>query len=482
MARRAKLPATEPALANETAQRAKPLRVGTPEDGHGTGASYEEVLVDIGDLDPYPTNPRLERDERTRDALAEDLSVFGFERRYALTVRRLPNGRMQIVGGHTRYEAALLAGLSRVWVRIFDWDDRTAAEQVLLDNRQRGATPMEIALHSLQMERDGHLVLAQGKAGEGLTAFARRVGLDPQNLRRYRRGASVALAVATSGVVTVGELRDRAEHLACIAELDEAMWPDLVRRCASEDWSVGTTRARVSGLLALQFASNDMPASTPEAPALPAQDAAKAIGAADAGNEKSTTDPAPVARIEPEDVDAGRSLNTDAVGSGDGATEGTPGSDNRKQVALVKRLREALVLVEIAAGAALGVLGPVDPVRKSCVQCGGTRFSASKREPAPTCVGCKDGKPKRGQTIIDTADVRNVYLLVAWSALVPIGDVRVEMTPVLVVERQRAIDFSTHDGNVLRTTDPAASAEDLRGALEAVLLEHAKKVMPEGRS
>jgi hypothetical protein len=185
------------------------------------------VKIPLALLDRHPKNPRLAFHDAMMGAMVAQMQARGsFDPAHAITVRTKPDGRFEIVHGHTRGESATRAGLDHIWAFVVDMGDEEAFLELALGNAQDPLSHLELALHSLDAAS-----AAPGQPGLGLADYARRVGLQASNLSRYRNGAEVYRAVraelATSDNFIRG-CRDKAEQLASIAAAPRAEWVALV--------------------------------------------------------------------------------------------------------------------------------------------------------------------------------------------------------------------------------------------------------------
>ena len=98
----------------------------------GRGGVMEVVAADI---DRSPWQARSDFDSDSIKELADSIRVNGIVQ--PPVVRRLPNGRYQLITGERRTRAAMLAGLKRIPVVLVDANDRKAAEMGLVENIQR---------------------------------------------------------------------------------------------------------------------------------------------------------------------------------------------------------------------------------------------------------------------------------------------------------------------------------------------------------
>lgn len=197
--------------------------------------------VPLEALVPHPDNPRLAFNDELKKSLAAQMrKATRFEARHAITVRR-HGGKLQILSGHTRVEAAKLAGLTLVMAWIVDVSDEEALLLLALDNQQEPLSKLEIALYSFK-------VIDQRKVWTQET-FAAEFHLQASNLRRYRKGAMVYAYVVRDGGGTdkfIG-CQGRVEHLATITKAPQGQWGALVMACLAHDWTIAQTERAAEG-------------------------------------------------------------------------------------------------------------------------------------------------------------------------------------------------------------------------------------------
>ena len=91
--------------------------------------------IAIADLVAREDQPRQHFDEAGLRQLADSIQAQGFIGQ--ITVRPAGAGKWEVLAGHRRRRAAILAGLSELPAVIVELDDRAAREFVLLDNLNR---------------------------------------------------------------------------------------------------------------------------------------------------------------------------------------------------------------------------------------------------------------------------------------------------------------------------------------------------------
>lgn len=102
-----------------------------------------EVSIDLIDVNPF--QPRQDFDEEALEELAASIRQLGIIQ--PLTLRKLDNGRFQIIAGERRLRAAKIAGLRTVPAFLITTNDQGMLEMALVENIQRtDLNPIEIAI------------------------------------------------------------------------------------------------------------------------------------------------------------------------------------------------------------------------------------------------------------------------------------------------------------------------------------------------
>ena len=136
-----------------------------------TGGSSSINEIDVNLIDANPNQPRREFDPETLQELADSIEEIGIVQ--PITLRKMEDGRYQIIAGERRWRASMMVGLSTIPAYIRTADDENVMEMALIENIQRqDLNSLEIAL-AYQHLID-HYGLTQEKlanaAGEGLSA------------------------------------------------------------------------------------------------------------------------------------------------------------------------------------------------------------------------------------------------------------------------------------------------------------------------
>ena len=209
--------------------------------GKSTGQSAEISWIPVTDLHPHPDNPRLIYRQDIIDTIASSIAEGGFKPEYALLVRLFGDG-YQVISGHTRLKAAQQAGCSVLPCWVKDLDDESAFMELVLANNQGELSPLEYGMHVLK-----YVELSEGGRGKkgGLSEYARVVGKSRPRLSEYKDAADI---VKTLNVSDVGQVLDKANHLAAIHKAPDKYWQQLTELLIENEWSVKQTEGIVDAI------------------------------------------------------------------------------------------------------------------------------------------------------------------------------------------------------------------------------------------
>jgi ParB family chromosome partitioning protein len=122
----------------------------------GRGPEGSIVHIPVSQIEPNPLQPRLGFKEEELEELAASLQAYGMVQ--PLVVRRLPNGRYQIVAGERRWRAAQRAGMTTVPCLVREVSDDNLLATALVENLQRAdLNPVEAARGYKRLMEDLHL-------------------------------------------------------------------------------------------------------------------------------------------------------------------------------------------------------------------------------------------------------------------------------------------------------------------------------------
>ena len=106
-------------------------------------SSINEIEIEL--IDANPNQPRREFDSEALKELSDSISEIGIIQ--PITLRKMDNGRYQIIAGERRWRASKLAGLATIPAYIRTADDENVMEMALVENIQRqDLNSLEIAL------------------------------------------------------------------------------------------------------------------------------------------------------------------------------------------------------------------------------------------------------------------------------------------------------------------------------------------------
>ena len=96
-------------------------------------------------IEPNPFQPRLSFDQTALNELASSIKTLGLIQ--PITVRKLDNGKFQIISGERRFKACGLVGMTNIPAYVRDTNDQGMLEMAIVENVQReNLDPIELAL------------------------------------------------------------------------------------------------------------------------------------------------------------------------------------------------------------------------------------------------------------------------------------------------------------------------------------------------
>lgn len=232
----------------------KGLSALIPESADVMSAPPRSLDVDIDLLEPNDYQPRAHMDDARLEELARSIQTNGVIQ--PILVRRLPQGRYQIIAGERRWRAARRSGLHKVPIvvkELAETDRQRWLEMALIENIQRED------LNAIE-EAEAYRRLID-EFGLSQEAVAAQVGKDRSSIANHLRLLKLPEEVradVAAGLLSMGHAR------ALVALPNEADQRRLAREVVSRGLSVRETEALVKKMTAA-------PAPAPAA-AAPAKD------------------------------------------------------------------------------------------------------------------------------------------------------------------------------------------------------------------
>lgn len=189
-----------------------------PTDQELRELSKETLEVPVDAIETNPYQPRTDFDETAMEELAQSIRVHGIIQ--PLTLRKLHEGKYQLIAGERRWRAARIAGLKTVPAYIRLANDQGMLEMAIVENIQRAdLNPMEMAF-SLQRLIDEckltHEELSSrvGKQRSTVSNFLRLLKLPPQVQQSLRKD-EISMGHAKS----IAGLEDISSQLMVLGEV-----------------------------------------------------------------------------------------------------------------------------------------------------------------------------------------------------------------------------------------------------------------------
>jgi ParB family chromosome partitioning protein len=180
-----------------------------------------ETWATVASITPNPFQPREVFDDPGLDELSASIRDKGLLQ--PLVVRRVGDGRYQLIAGERRLRAAQRAGLERVPIVVRDADDGEALELALVENLQReNLNPVEEA-RAYQRLCDEF-----GLSQEEIAQHVRKNRSTVTNSLRLLQLAPDVLGQVASGALTAGHARSLLGLSS--AEAQTAVARDVIAR------------------------------------------------------------------------------------------------------------------------------------------------------------------------------------------------------------------------------------------------------------
>ena len=166
------------------------------------------MLVPVASVEPNPYQPRTEFDPSALEELAQSIRQQGIIT--PVTVRRMPDGKYQLIAGERRWRAARMVGLDEMPAYVRSATDNQVREMALVENIQRSDLgAMDVALAYRQLIEECQLTHEElsekvGKDRSTITNYLRLLNLPAETqLALGQDKISMAHARALAGVEDV---------------------------------------------------------------------------------------------------------------------------------------------------------------------------------------------------------------------------------------------------------------------------------------
>ena len=165
--------------------------------------------IALSDIEVNPKQPRRYFKEEALNELADSLKTHGLIQ--PITVRKMPDGKYQLISGERRMRAAKIAKLEKIPAYIRATDDGEMHILALIENIQReDLNPIEVAIsltllkEELHLETDEQIAKQVGKSRAAVTNYKRLLNLPPEIIKAVRdQSISFGHAKALAGLKNV---------------------------------------------------------------------------------------------------------------------------------------------------------------------------------------------------------------------------------------------------------------------------------------
>lgn len=200
-----------------------------------TAGSSTFAEISIRDIVPNPKQPRTRFDQDAMLDLASSIRNLGIIQ--PITVRKMSDGRYQIISGERRYRAAKLANVSEIPAYIRTAEDEEVSQMALVENLQReDLNAIEIALAYQALIDSQHLTQEQ---------MSELVGKKRATVTNYLRLLKLPAEIQSG--ITEKKI-DMAHARAILGAVDPLKQIELYNKTLEEHLSVREVERMVSRL------------------------------------------------------------------------------------------------------------------------------------------------------------------------------------------------------------------------------------------
>ena len=123
-------------------------------------SSADILRIPVDMIEPNPYQPRMNFDKEALDELADSIRTLGLIQ--PITVRKIAEGRYQIISGERRFRASRLTGMEMIPAYIRDTNDQGMLEMAIVENIQReNLDPIEVAMSYQRLIEECNLTQEQ---------------------------------------------------------------------------------------------------------------------------------------------------------------------------------------------------------------------------------------------------------------------------------------------------------------------------------
>lgn len=190
--------------------------------------------LSVAQLQPGKYQPRTHMDQDSLQQLAESIKAQGIMQ--PILVRRLEDGRHEIIAGERRWRAAKLAGLNEVQVLVREVADEAALAMALIENIQReNLNPLEEATGILRLINEFSMTHQAAAEAVGRSRSA------VTNLLRLLNLAKPVQEMLMQSQIDMG-------HARALIGLSEGQQTEIAHEVANKKLSVRETERLVQRL------------------------------------------------------------------------------------------------------------------------------------------------------------------------------------------------------------------------------------------
>ncbi len=156
----------------------KPVSYQQKSAAGATDSSADILRVPVRSIEPNPYQPRTSFDAEQLEGLAASIKTLGLIT--PITLRKISEGRYQIISGERRYRACQMAGLEEIPAYVRQTDDQGMLEMAIVENIQReNLDPIEVALSYERLMEECSLTQEQmaSRLGKSRSSIANQIRL-----------------------------------------------------------------------------------------------------------------------------------------------------------------------------------------------------------------------------------------------------------------------------------------------------------------